>query len=291
MNKKLKNKNLKIAIQKDGRLTNDSLKVLKIMGIEIETYSRKLFATSYNLPIEILFCRDDDIPNYVENGTADIGIVGQNLIAETNAKVTEIAKPNFGYCSLAVAVPRESSITSIDELKDKKIATSFPNITKKYFKDKNINIKAVPISGAVEITPALGVAEAITDITVSGSSLIMNDLKQIDTIMSSEAVIIKNNKLDKSKEKLLSQLLERLKATLKAKNLKYIMMNAPEDSLDKIKQIAPGLDAPTVMKLTKPNWLAIHAVMDENIFWSTTNKLKDLGAQNILVLPIEKLII
>lgn len=291
MNEKLKNKNLKIAIQKDGRLTNDSLKVLKIMGIEIETYSRKLFATSYNLPIEILFCRDDDIPNYVENGTADIGIVGQNLIAETNAKVTEIAKPNFGYCSLAVAVPRESSITSIDELKDKKIATSFPNITKKYFKDKNINIKAVPISGAVEITPALGVAEAITDITVSGSSLIMNDLKQIDTIMSSEAVIIKNNKLEKSKEKLLSQLLERLNATLKAKNLKYIMMNAPEDSLDKIKQIAPGLDAPTVMKLTKPNWLAIHAVMDENIFWSTTNKLKDLGAQNILVLPIEKLII
>ena len=291
MNEKLKNKNLKIAIQKDGRLTNDSLKILKIMGIEIETYSRKLFTTSYNLPIEILFCRDDDIPNYVENRTADIGIVGQNLIAETNAKVTEIAKPNFGYCSLAVAVPRESSITSIDELKDKKIATSFPNITKKYFKDKNINIKAVPISGAVEITPALGVAEAITDITVSGSSLIMNDLKQIDTIMSSEAVIIKNNKLEKSKEKLLSQLLERLKATLKAKNLKYIMMNAPEDSLDKIKQIAPGLDAPTVMKLTKPNWLAIHAVMDENIFWSTTNKLKDLGAQNILVLPIEKLII
>ena len=291
MNEKLKNKNLKIAIQKNGRLTNDSLKVLKIMGIEIETYSRKLFATSYNLPIEILFCRDDDIPNYVENGTADIGIVGQNLIAETNAKVTEIAKPNFGYCSLVVAVPRESSITSIDELKDKKIATSFPNITKKYFKDKNINIKAVPISGAVEITPALGVAEAITDITVSGSSLIMNDLKQIDTIMSSEAVIIKNNKLEKSKEKLLSQLLERLNATLKAKNLKYIMMNAPEDSLDKIKQIAPGLDAPTVMKLTKPNWLAIHAVMDENIFWSTTNKLKDLGAQNILVLPIEKLII
>ena len=291
MNEKLKNKNLKIAIQKDGRLTNDSLKILKIMGIEIETYSRKLFATSYNLPVEILFCRDDDIPNYIENGTADIGIVGQNLIAETNAKVTEIAKPNFGYCSLAVAVPRESSITSIDELKDKKIATSFPNITKKYFKDKNINIKAVPISGAVEITPALGVAEAITDITVSGSSLIMNDLKQIDTIMSSEAVIIKNNKLEKSKEKLLSQLLERLKATLKAKNLKYIMMNAPEESLDKIKQIAPGLDAPTVMKLTKPNWLAIHAVIDENIFWSTTNKLKDLGAQNILVLPIEKLII
>lgn len=291
MNEKLKNKNLKIAIQKDGRLTNESLKILKIMGIEIETYSRKLFATSYNLPVEILFCRDDDIPNYVENGTADIGIVGQNLIAETNAKVTEIAKPNFGYCNLAVAVPRESSITSIDELKDKKIATSFPNITKKYFKDKNINIKAVPISGAVEITPALGVAEAITDITVSGSSLIMNDLKQIDTIMSSEAVIIKNNNLEESKEKLLSQLLERLKATLKAKNLKYIMMNAPEDSLDKIKQIAPGLDAPTVMKLTKPNWLAIHAVMDENIFWSTTNKLKDLGAQNILVLPIEKLII
>ena len=162
---------------------------------------------------------------------------------------------------------------------------------KKYFKDKNINIKVVPISGAVEITPALGVAEAITDITVSGSSLIMNDLKQIGTIMNSEAVIIQNNKLGKSKEKLLSQLLERLKATLKAKNLKYIMMNAPEDSLDKIKQIAPGLDAPTVMKLTKPNWLAIHAVMDENIFWSTTNKLKDLGAQNILVLPIEKLII
>lgn len=291
MNEKLKNKNLKIAIQKDGRLTNDSLKILKIMGIEIETYSRKLFATSYNLPIEILFCRDDDIPNYVENGTADIGIVGQNLIAETNAKVIEIAKPNFGYCNLAVAVPRESSITSIDELKDKKIATSFPNITKKYFKDKNIDIKVAPISGAVEITPALGVAEAITDITVSGSSLIMNDLKQIDTIMSSEAVIIKNNKLEKSKEKLLSQLLERLKATLKAKNLKYIMMNAPEDSLDKIKQIAPGLDAPTVMKLTKPNWLAIHAVMDENIFWSTTNKLKNLGAQNILVLPIEKLII
>ena len=291
MDKRLKDENLKIAIQKDGRLTEESFKALRLMGLEFEVYNRRLFATSRNFPVEVLFCRDDDSPGYIEDGVADIGIVGQNIIRESGANVTEITKPGFGFCKLVIAVPKESQISSIEDLEGKKIATSFPNTTKQYFDDQGVNIKTTTIAGAVEITPALGVADAIADITASGSTLALNDLRQIETIMETEAVFIRSDKkLPKSKEVLLSQMMTRLEAALTAKNLKYIMMNAPSESLDEIKTIAPGLDAPTVMELTKPGWLAVHAVMDENTFWSIANDLKTLGARGILVLPIEKMI-
>lgn len=291
MEKRLKDENLKIAIQKDGRLTEESLKTLRLMGLEFEVYGRRLFAVCRNYPVEVLFCRDDDIPGYVENGVADIGIVGQNILREANATANEIIKPGFGYCKLVAAVPKESKINSIEDLRGKKIATTFPNTTKRYFEERGINIETTTITGAVEITPALGVADAIVDITASGSTLILNDLRQIETILETEAVFIQGDKeLSKDKAELLSQMMTRLEAALTAKNRKYIMMNAPEESLNAIEQITPGLDAPTVMELAKPGWLAVHAVMDENEFWEVANKLKSLGARGILVLPIEKMI-
>lgn len=290
MDERLKDENLKIAIQKDGRLTEESLKTLRLMGLELEVYGRRLFAVCRNYPVEVLFCRDDDIPGYIESGVADIGIVGQNILRETGIEANEIAKPDFGYCKLVVAVPKDSKINSIEDLRDKKIATTFPNTTKCYFDERGIDIETTTIAGAVEITPALGVADAIVDITASGSALVLNDLRQIETILETEAVFIRGDKkLSKDKAALVSQMMTRLEAALTAKNRKYIMMNAPEESLDEIKQIAPGLDAPTVMELTKPGWLAVHAVMDENEFWAVANTLKSLGVRGILVLPIEKM--
>ena len=291
MDKRLKEENLKIAIQKDGRLTEESIKALRLMGLEFEAYGRRLFAVCRNYPVEVLFCRDDDIPGYVKSGVADLGIVGQNIMRESGVSANEIIRPGFGYCKLVVAVPKESKINSIEGLRGKKIATTFPNTTKQYFDERGIDIETTTISGAVEITPALGVADAIADITASGSTLILNDLRPVETILETEAVFIRNeNKLSVEKEALIKQITTRLEAALTAKNLKYIMMNTPKESLEEIKRIAPGLDAPTVMELTKPGWLAVHAVMDENEFWSIANKLKSLGARGILVLPIEKMI-
>ncbi len=291
MEKQLKKENLKIAIQKDGRLTEESLKVLRLMGLDLETYSRRLFATCRNFPVEVLFCRDDDIPGYVKSGIADIGIVGQNILSEANIDAKELIKPGFGYCELVIAVPKDSKIQTVNGLAGKTIATSFPNTTRRYFENLGINVEIAIIAGAVEITPALGVADAIVDITATGSTLVLNDMRKLESIMETEAVIIQTGKeLSKAKQELVSQMVTRLDGVLAAKKLKYIMMNAPKESLEAIKQIAPGLDAPTVMELTKPGWVAVHAVMEEDIFWEVANGLKDLGARGILVLPIEKLI-
>ncbi len=291
MEKRLKEKNLKIAIQKDGRLTEGSLKVLNLMGLDLETYSRRLFATCRNFPVEVLFCRDDDIPGYVKSGIADVGIVGQNILIEAGVEAKELIRPGFGYCQLVLAVPKDSKINSIQELAGKKIATSFPNITKDYFKKHGVDVEITVIAGAVEITPALGVADAIVDISGTGSTLLLNDLRRLDTILETEAVMIESDKkLSKDKTELIAQMTTRLEGVLAAKSLKYIMMNAPKESLEAIKKIAPGLSAPTVMELTRPNWVAIHAVMDESTFWEITADLKAVGAEGILVLPIEKMI-
>lgn len=291
MEKTLKKENLKIAIQKDGRLTEDSLKVLKLMGLELETYGRRLFATCRNFPVEVLFCRDDDIPGYVENGVADIGIVGNNILQEARIEANELFRPGFGYCKLAIAVPKESPIQDISELEGKRIATSFPNSVTDYFAKQNINVKVIEIAGAVEITPALGVADAIVDITATGSTMMLNDLRLLETIGETEAVIITNNQpLPNDKQLLLDQMLTRLAGVTSAKNLKYVMMNAPEETLEELKTVAHGLNSPTVMKLARDGWLAIHAVIDEDEFWEIVPKLKKLGAEGILVLPIEKIV-
>jgi len=291
MEKRLKEENLKIAIQKDGRLTEESLKTLRLMGLELETYSRRLFATCRNFPVEVLFCRDDDIPGYVKSGIADIGIVGQNILAEANIEASELVRPGFGYCELVLAVPKDSKVYNVQDLRGKKVATSFPTITKQFFDKHGIDVEITLIAGAVEITPALGVADAIADITATGSTLVLNDLRRLETIMETEAVMIESGKrLPKAKAELVRQMITRLEGVLAAKKLKYIMMNAPKESLEAIKQIAPGLDAPTVMELTKPGWLAVHAVMNEDTFWEVANDLKALGARGVLVLPIEKMI-
>ncbi len=289
---KLKRKNIKLAIQKEGRLTEETLKLLESAGLDLETYQRRLFAICRNFPIEILFVRDDDIPDYVQSGVVDLGIVGQNLIYEEQADVVELLKVGFGYCSLTIAVPKESPITSVAELNNKRVATSYPTSTMKFFKEKKLNIKTIKISGAVEITPALGVADAIVDITATGSTMVLNDLRPIANILQSEAVLVANpESLKNGKGSNIDLLVTRFKGVLSAKNYKYIMMNAPESALEDIKKIAPGLNSPTIMPLAKKGWIAIHAVVEEEQFWYIAEKLKELKAEGILVAPIEKIIL
>lgn len=288
----LKSKNIKLAIQKEGRLTEETIKLLEAAGLELETYHRRLFAVCRNFPIEILFVRDDDIPDYVQSGVVDLGIVGKNLIYEEDVDVAEILKVGFGYCSLQIAVPKESPIEKIEDLNNKRIATSYPNSTKKYFREKNMKIKIIKIAGAVEITPALGVADAIVDISATGSTMLLNDLRPIATILTSEAVLVANPKsLKNGKGSNINLLITRFKGVLSAKRYKYIMMNAPETALKKIRTIAPGLNSPTIMPLAKEGWIAIHAVIEENQFWYIAERLKELKAEGILVSPIEKMIL
>ena len=291
MEKTLQKDNLKIAIQKNGRLSEDSLKVLEHMGLELETYGRRLFATCRNFPVEVLFCRDDDIPGYVESGVADLGIVGQNIVLETGSNVKELTKPGFGYCKLTAAVPKNSSITRLEELEGKSIATSFPALTRDLFEKRNISVKIIEITGAVEITPALGIADAILDITSTGSTMMLNDLKPLESLLETEAVIVAGNKVQPPrKQQLIDQMLIRLHGVLAAKNKKYVLMNAPETSLAGITEITPGLTSPTVMPLAKKGWISIHTVVEEETFWRVFPELKALGAEGILVMQIEKVI-
>lgn len=291
MNKTLEAKNLKIAIQKSGRLTEDSLATLEHMGLQIETYGRRLFATCRNFPVEILFCRDDDIPGYVDSGIADVGIVGQNIVAESCLNLVELSKPGFGFCRMTVAVPKKSDYRMLEDLNEKTIATSFPNFTKKVFTDLGIKIKVVQIAGAVEITPSLGVADAILDVMSTGSTMMLNDLRPLQVVLESEAVIVRGSKqLTKLKQQILEQLLTRMQGVLNAKNLKYVMMNAPRDSLEEIKMLTPGLNAPTVIELARDGWIAVHTVINESEFWKVVSRLKQLGAEGLLVLPIEKIV-
>ena len=291
MEKTLQKDNLKIAIQKNGRLSEDSLKVLEHMGLELETYGRRLFATCRNFPVEVLFCRDDDIPGYVESGVADLGIVGQNIVLETGAELVELSKPGFGYCRLTAAVPKKSDVMQLAELEGKSVATSFPRLTEQLFTARGVNVKVIEITGAVEITPALGVADAILDITSTGSTMMLNDLKPIEVLMETEAVIVSGKReLNPAKQRLVQQMLTRLEGVLAAKNSKYILMNAPAASLEDIRKVCPGLNAPTVMNLARDGWIAIHAVIEEAQFWEVFPELKALGAEGILVMPIEKII-
>lgn len=288
----LNNKNLKLAIQKGGRLTEDTLEILRKAGFEFESYRQKLFSLCRNFPLEILYVRDDDIPDYVESGTVDLGIVGQNVLFEENPKVQNLLNLKYGYCSLIVAVPKESTIKDIKELKSNIIATSYPQSAKKFFKDNNIPVDVVRISGSVEVTPALGVANAIVDLVSTGSTLALNDLRVITKIFDSEAILIANEKLPTNgKKDLLDKLLTRIKAVLAAKDYKYMMMNIPEKDLSKIKAIIPGLKSPTITSLATPGWLSVQTVIKEAVFWETIEKLKKYGATGIIVLPVEKMII
>jgi len=289
----MKNTNLKLAIQKNGRLTDEAIIFLRSAGLQFENYRQKLFSSCRNFPLEIVYVRDDDIPDYVESGAVDLGIVGQNLINETRPKVKKLLNLRYGFCSLCLAVPKESTIKSIKDLTDKIIATSYPSSTKYFFEKQNIKVNIVKINGSVEIAPILGVASAIVDLVSTGSTLALSDLKIIEKLYDSEAVLLANpgSTENPKRKKIIDKLLIRFKGVLSAKNYKYVMMNAPEDILPKVRKTIPGLKSPTISSLTIPGWISIQSAIKEDVFWETIEKLKKLGASDILVLPVEKLII
>ena len=282
---------LKIAIQKSGRLYEDSLQLLKDCGIDLKNGINKLKTESDNFPIEVFFLRDDDIPQYVEDAVADIGIVGENVILEKNKKVVISEKLGFGKCRLSVAVGRNEPYSDCSFLKNKKIATTYPVLVGKFLKEKNIMAEIHEISGSVEIAPGIGLADAIVDLVSSGSTLFMNGLKEVETILHSEAVLIRHLQLGSTQQDILEKLLFRIRSVRKASHTKYILLNAPNEKLKEIISLLPGMKSPTVLPLAEPGWSSVHSVVNENEFWDIIEKLKTAGAQGILVVPIEKMIL
>ena len=282
---------LKLAIQKSGRLHDDSIKLLKECGIDISNGVNKLKAEASNFPIEVYFLRDDDIPQYVEDAVADIGFVGENVVYEKKKKVSVEEKLGFGKCRLSMAVGRNDEYTGIHFLEGKKIATSYPIIVSDFLKKNGVTAEIHEISGSVEIAPGIGLADAICDLVSSGSTLFMNGLKESETILQSQAVLIKNNHLSTQKQALLNRLLFRIQAVKKARNNKYILLNAPNNKLAEIIALLPGMKSPTVLPLAEEGWSSVHSVLNENDFWDIIEQLKAAGAQGILVVPIEKMIV
>jgi ATP phosphoribosyltransferase len=283
---------VKLALQKDGRLSTSSTDLLHAVGLEFDSYRQRLFASCRNFDLELLFVRDDDIPEYVADGVADLGIVGRNLIFEYGHPVEELLPLGFGYCALVLAVPAESAVERATDLAHAKIATSYPNSARRYFTEQNIPVQIIPISGSVELTPALGVAQAIVELTATGSTLRLNDLREIETIYTSEAVLVGNPAAlaDEKKRRTIDRLGVRLKAHLAARSFKYIMMNAPRAALPAIREVTPGLKSPTVVELADPEWVGVHAAVDAERFWDIIERLRELGASEILVTPIESMV-
>ena len=278
---------LKIAIQKSGRLNEDSIRILKEAGIEFNNGLNKLKADAVNFPLEVFFLRDDDIPQYVEDGVADIGIVGENVMIEKNKEVEIVDRLGFGKCRLSIAIPKNQKYKSINDLDGKRIATSYSMVLSKYLKKNKIKAEIHEISGSVEIAPGIGLADAICDLVSSGSTLFTNGLKEVEVILKSEAVMIANTNLSKDQKAILERLLFRINAVKKSKKNKYILLNAPNKNLDAICKILPGMKSPTILPLADKGWSSVHSVVDENEFWDIIEKLKDKGAEGILVVPID----
>ena len=281
---------LKIAIQKSGRLHEDSIRLLNECGIDISNGGNKLKSTASNFPLEVYFLRDDDIPQYVEDAVADIGIVGENVVYEKKKEVDVMEKLGFGKCRLSIAVDKSETYNK-QSLQGKKIATSYPVILKEFLDKNNISAEIHEISGSVEIAPGIGLADAICDLVSSGSTLLTNGLKEAETILESQSVLIRNKNLGDEQQQLLDKLLFRLRAVRKAKNNKYILLNAPNEKLNDIISLLPGMKSPTVLPLAQSGWSSVHSVVDENDFWGIIEQLKAAGAQGILVVPIEKMIV
>jgi ATP phosphoribosyltransferase len=282
---------LKLAIQKSGRLSEKSLEILKECGIKVSNGDRKLKTEAKNFPMEILFLRDDDIPQYVEQGVADIGILGENEVLERDKDVVIIEKLGFGNCRLSLAIPKDDIYTGVSFFQDKKVATSYPKILHNFFKENNINASIEEIGGSVEIATSIGLADGIFDIVSTGSTLLMNGLKEIETVLKSEAVLISNKNLSEDNSAILDKLLFRIKAFKNGTRNKYIVLNAPNDSLEKISTLIPGMRSPTILPLSCSNWSSIHSVVEEDDFWNVIDALKSYGAEGILVMPIEKMIL
>jgi len=282
---------LKIAIQKSGRLSEKSLKLLSECGINISNGTGVLKATATNFPLEVLFLRDDDIPQYIEQQVVDVGIVGENMVLEKGKDVEIYEQLGFGGCRLSLAIPKEDKFTGPDYFRNKKIATSYPNILKDYFNKNKINAEIEEISGSVEIAPGIGLADAVCDIVSSGSTLLTNGLKEVETILKSQAVLIGNKGLSDEKKKILKKLLFRIKAVRNAAENKYILLNTPDSSIKKICDILPGMKSPTILPLAVKGWSSLHSVVKEDEFWERIELLKEAGAEGILVIPIEKMIL
>ena len=286
------NGRLKLAIQKDGRITDESVTLLKAMGLDFDIRSRALVSPCRNYPLDILSVRDDDIPEYVQDGVSEFGVVGENIVVEKGAHVRIVERLGFGKCELAICVPRGGAIRDLSALKGKRIATSYPKSVREFLQTHRLQADVVEISGSVEITPALDVADATCDIISTGSTARMHGLDVIHTVMRSEAVLISNDKVFSSPDKNRDawQLLTRFRSVLSARGKKYVMMNAPATAVERIRTLIPGMSSPTVVPLAQPNMVAIHSVVAEAMFWEVMEKLKAAGASDIIAVNIEKII-
>ena len=282
---------IRIAVQKSGRLSEESLKLFKECGIKFESGGSKLKTVSSNFPIEFLFLRDDDIPGYVEDGVADLGVIGENVLMEHKRQVNIVKELGFSKCRLSLAIPRNEVYTGLEYFQGKNIATSYPNLTNAFLDKQGIQVTTHEISGSVEIAPSIGLAEAICDIVSTGGTLLSNGLKEVATVFNSQAVLIANTTLDSAKQDILAKLLFRIDSVQRGQNAKYVVLNAHEDNLAKITALLPGMKSPSVMPLTEIGWYSLHSVISENDFWEIIESLRSAGAEGILVLPIEKMIL
>jgi ATP phosphoribosyltransferase len=282
---------LKIGIQKSGRLYEDSVQLLRECGIDLRNVKDRLRTESDNFPLEVFFLRDDDIPQYVEDGVADCGIVGENVLFEKNKRVEVVEKLGFGKCRLAVAVPRSQAYDGVADLAGKRIATSYPHLVGQFLAGRGVQAEIHEISGSVEIAPGIGLADVVADLVSSGSTLFMNGLREVETILQSQAVLVRNPGLAPEQSSLLDRLLFRIQAVKKAKRNKYVLLNAPNDKLQEIISLLPGMKSPTVLPLAESGWSSVHSVLSEDEFWDRIERLKAAGAQGILVVPIEKMVV
>ena len=282
---------LRIAIQAKGRLNEQSIELLSEAGIRVAESKRKLISRADGFPMEVLYLRDDDIPQCVANGVADLGIVGENEFVERAEEAEIVHRLGFSKCRLSLAIHKETEYDGLQWFNHKKIATSYPHILKNFLNEQQIEADIHVITGSVEISPAIGLADAIFDIVSSGSTLISNNLKEVEVVMKSEALLIANKQLSEEKQEILNELIFRIQAVQAAEEKKYVLMNVPTDKIDAILEVLPGIKSPTIMPLATEGWSSIHTVLDQKRFWDIIGKLKAIGAQGILVLPIEKMII
>ena len=282
---------LRIAVQSKGRLFEDTMNLLKETGIKVSSSKRTLLVQSSNFPLEVLFLRDDDIPQTVADGVADVGIVGENEFVERNQDADIIKRLGFSKCRISLAIPKAVEYQGVEWFNGKKIATSYPGILRKFMEEKGVKMEVHVIQGSVEIAPGIGLADGIFDIVSSGSTLVSNNLKEVEVVMKSEALLIGNKNLDEEKKAILDDLLFRIESVLIAEDKKYVRMNAPKARLNEIVKVLPGLKSPTIIPLAEEDWCSVHAVLDEKHFWEIVGQLKELGAEGILVTPIEKMIL
>ncbi len=281
---------LRIAVQSKGRLHDDTMSLLLDAGITVSGSKRSLLERSQDFPIEVLYLRDDDIPECVANGVADIGVVGENEFVERSQDAQVVRKLGFSKCRLSLAIPKSIDYSGLEWFQGKKIATSYPRILKEFLQEKNIKAEIHVITGSVEVSPSIGLSDAIFDIVSSGGTLVSNNLMEVEIVMHSQAVLIASKTISKEKKEILDKLLFQIEAVMNAKGKKYVLMNVPKENLEKIIKVLPGFKSPTIMPLATPDWNSVHTVISEKEFWTIIGKLKALGAQGILVLPIEEMI-